>query len=138
MATVRSAEPAGADPAAGAGAGQSARVQWLAIGAGLLAAWLWVAFALVLGGTLSGESVGALSTLYLLLLFGPLVPIALAAGRVAHIPVLRAGNNRLVWTLAGLGMALAGLAATVAISAINGGLVAGGIARGAAGMVVLS
>ena len=37
---------------------QTVRIQWIAIAAGLAAAWLWIAFAQLLGQTLAGEAGG--------------------------------------------------------------------------------
>lgn len=116
---------------------QDARTQWLAIAGGLLAAWLWVVFAQLLGQTLGGESIGALSTLYMLLLFGPLMPIALAAGRAARIKVLLAGPRPGAWIAAGLATGLVGLGATILLSWINGGLVSGELPPGKGGLLAL-
>lgn len=116
---------------------QDARTQWMAIAGGLLAAWMWVVFAQILGQTLGGESIGALSTLYMLLLFGPLVPIALAAGRAARIRVLLPGPRPGTWIATGLAAGLAGLGATILLSWINGGLVSGEMPSGKGGLLAL-
>lgn len=115
----------------------NARVHWLAIAGGVLAAWTWIVFAQVLGQTLSGASIGALSTLYMLLLFGPLVPIALAAGRVARISVFSLGPHPAAWIATGLAAGLAGLAATILLSWLNGGLANGETPRGTVGLLAL-
>jgi len=73
---VSSADLAGAPP--------SVRAEWLAIALGLIASWGWLGFAQFVGSTVSDPSIPTM-VLFYLLVFAPLVPIALAAGRIARI-----------------------------------------------------
>jgi membrane protease YdiL (CAAX protease family) len=126
---VSSADLAGAPP--------SVRAEWLAIALGLIASWGWLGFAQFVGSTVSDPSIPTM-VLFYLLVFAPLVPIALAAGRIARISVLRGGARRLAWTAGGFAIGLAGFAATVLLSRLNGGLVTGTMPRAEMGALLVS
>ncbi|WP_054108154.1 CPBP family intramembrane glutamic endopeptidase [Novosphingobium sp. AAP83] len=123
------AQTGSADPVA------SALWQWGVIGASLLAAWSWVLLMVYFAPDLIGDEPGSTITIgFTLLVYVPLLPIAVIAGMLARHKVLRGGQARPSWTAIGIAIGAGGLTATLALSWLNGGLVAG---AGITGFTVL-
>lgn len=104
----------------------SALWQWGVIGASLLAAWSWVLLMVYLAPDLIGDEPGSgIPIGFTLAVYVPLLPIAVIAGMLARTKVLRGGHQRRVWTASGIAIGAGGLAATLALNWLNGGLVTG-------------
>lgn len=119
-------------------AGVPAWRQWAAIGAGMLAAWCWVLVTLsVAPDLLGGEATPAIYAGFIVVLYGPMLAIALLAGWIGRTPVLRSGRSRRAWSIAGLAIGAGGLCAALAMSWLNGAIVRGGLATGFGGLVLM-
>lgn len=127
------AQTGSADPVA------SALWQWGVIGASVLAAWSWVLLVVYLAPDFIGEEMTpAVYIASTLILYLPLLPIALIAGMLARTKVLRGGHARLGWASIGLAVGAGGLCATLAMNWLNGGVVAGSGLAGFSLMVLLA
>lgn len=100
-----------------------AAADWAAMVLLVLAAFAWVQFAPVFDLS-SWPAIVATSVDYLVL-FAPLVLLALGAGWVTRTRVLRTGERPAGWTATGLLVGAATLGASVLFSWLNGGLVPG-------------
>ncbi len=116
---------------------QSVLIGWAVLIAGLAAAIGWVAFGQKLGETIAITDVGAAMTVYYLLLFLPLIALAMLLGVVSHRNVVRVGDHPLRWLGLGVALGLAGLGLTLALSWLNGTLGWGQGAQVAAGALLL-
>lgn len=115
----------------------SPALAWAVILAGaiLAAAWIWQA--INLAAKISFESIELGLVGYNALIFGPLILIALGCGWLSKVSPLAVGNAPLSWALAGFGFGAGGLLATLGLSALNGGLVAGSGSQAGAGLLLL-
>ena len=116
---------------------QSALIGWAMLIVGLGAAIGWVAFGQKLGETITITEVGAAMTVYYLLLFLPLIALAILLGIVGRRNVIRIGYRPSRWLGLGLALGLTGLALTLALSWLNGTLGWGQGARIGVGALLL-
>lgn len=100
----------------------SAMWGWLALIVGIAAGAGWVPTALKLSERLPNGDVGSSTALFDLLVFGPLIAIAVILGLLSRRPVLRAGNRPVTWTIVGLASGLFAIAAVVGLSWLSGGI----------------
>jgi membrane protease YdiL (CAAX protease family) len=101
---------------------RSAGFAWVLIALGLAAA-----LGLLLGGqelaaAIPVESLPAAITLFYVLLFAPLIVLAVVLGRIERRPVMRGGVAPLRWSGLGLALGVGGLLACVAYVALHGTL----------------
>lgn len=126
------AQTGSADPAA------SAVWHWCTIGASVLAAWAWVLIVVYLAPDYIGDELSpAAYVAFTLVIYVPLLPIAVMAGLLTQTKVLRGGHNRLRWTVLGGALGAGGLCATLAMNWLNGGLLAGSGVAGFSLLVLL-
>lgn len=98
---------------------------WIVLAVGIVVSIAWVIFGQQLGETITIETIGMAVTVYYVLLFVPLIVIALLLGYLGHIRIMRVGEAPVKWGLAGLSVGVGGLLATVGYAWLNGGLVDG-------------
>lgn len=111
--------------------------QWAAVGLGLLLTWSWVLVIVHFAPDILGsEATPGVLAAFTLLLYGPLLPIALLAGWLGATKVLRAGEAPLGWASVGLTVGAGGLAIALLMSWLNGATVAGSGAAGIGAMVL--
>lgn len=100
--------------------------QWLGIGGGVAVAGAWLALFPPLAAEGLGEFPGPTQYgVFVLGLYLPLLVIALLAGWCGGVSVLRAGQSVPAWLTVGLAMGAGGLALTLGLSWLNGGVVIG-------------
>lgn len=95
---------------------------WFALIAGVAAGAGWVPAALKLAERLPIGDVGPSTALFDLLVFGPLIAMAVILGSLSRRPVLRAGDRPLTWTITGLGCGVVAIGAVVGLAWVSGGL----------------
>lgn len=101
---------------------RSATFAWVTIVLGLAAALGLLLGGQALAAALPVESLPGAITLFYVLLFAPLVVLALVLGRIERRPVLRGGHAPARWGLIGLAVGAGGLLACVAYVSLHGGL----------------
>lgn len=97
---------------------------WIALIVGTAAGAMWVPAALKLSERLPNGEVGPSITLFDLLVFGPLIAMAVILGLLSRRPVLRAGDRPATWTLVGLCSGVFAIGAVVGLTWLSGGIVA--------------
>ena len=95
---------------------------WLALAVGIAAGAGWVPAAQKLSERITITDPGPATGLFDLLVFGPLIAIAVILGLLSRRPVLRAGTRPVLWTLAGLVCGIAAIAASTGFAWLSGGL----------------
>ncbi|WP_295635462.1 type II CAAX endopeptidase family protein [Novosphingobium sp.] len=95
---------------------------WLALVVGIAAGASWVPAALKLSARLPAADPGPATSLFNLLVFGPLIAIGVVLGLLSRQPVLRAGARPLLWTLAGLACGAIAILSTTGFAWLSGGL----------------
>lgn len=96
--------------------------EWLALAVGIAAGAGWVPAAQKLSERITITDPGPLTGLFDLLVFGPLIAIAVLLGLLSRRPVLRAGRRPVLWTLTGLGCGVAAIVASTGFAWLSGGL----------------
>ena len=96
--------------------------EWLALAAGIAAGAGWVPAAQKLSERVTITDPGPATGLFDLLVFGPLIAIAVILGLQSRRPVLRAGTRPMLWTLAGLACGVAAIVASTGFAWLSGGL----------------
>jgi len=134
MATTASADITGRTASAGR---VSPALSWAVIIAGVVLGWGWVLLAQRVGATIAIDSEVLANALFYLILFVPLAVIALAAAPLTGVRVFRRGEQAGRWAAIGLGLGVAGLLATLALSWLQGGLVVGTVPPVAFGIIAL-
>lgn len=119
------------------GAQASPVLAWAAIVGGVVLGWGWVLLAQRVGAAITIESEVLANALFYLILFVPLAVIALAAGALSRVRVLRQGEQAGRWAAIGFGLGMAGLLATLAMSWVQGGVMSGAVPPAAIGVIVL-
>ncbi|WP_420382715.1 CPBP family intramembrane glutamic endopeptidase [Novosphingobium sp.] len=117
--------------------GLAAAFPWLILAGGLTAAIGWVLFGQKLGDTIVIVDPGAAMAVYYLLLFLPLIALALLLGIVGGQNVIRIGRDAGRWAGAGVALGLIGLMLTLGLSWLNGSVAWGSVARAGVGGLVL-
>ena len=97
----------------------------------------WVLFGQKLGETIVIVDPGAAMAVYYLLLFLPLIALALLLGIVGGQNVIRIGHDAGRWAGAGVALGLIGLILTLGLSWLNGSVAWGSTARAGVGWLVL-
>ena len=95
---------------------------WLALGVGIAAGAGWVPAAQKLSERISVTDPGPATGLFDLLVFVPLIAIAVVLGLLSRQPVLRAGTRPLLWTLSGLACGTVAILASTSFAWLSGGL----------------
>lgn len=112
--------------------------QWSAIVGGLLVASGWIALVIALAPALMGDGSNLWRyAMFMLMIYVPLLPIALIGGWLCRSQVLRAGQSPGVWMAAGILIGGGGVAASLLMSWLNGGVVEGSGMTGFGLLVVL-
>jgi len=117
------AEAAGADAGISSKSGPiGAAWAWLMLAVGIAAGAGWVPAAQKLSERISVTAPGPAVGLFDLLVFGPLIAIAVVLGLLSRRPVLRMGERPVLWTLAGLGCGAIAIGSTTGFAWLNGSL----------------
>ena len=95
---------------------------WLALAVGIAAGASWVPAAQKLNERITITDPGPATGLFDVLVFGPLIAIAVILGLLSRRPVLRAGTRPMSWTLVGLACGVAAIAASAGFAWLSGGL----------------
>lgn len=95
---------------------------WLALAVGIAAGAGWVPAAQKLSERIPNTDPGPAMALFDLLVFGPLIAIAVVLGLLSRKPVLRAGTRPVLWTFAGLAWGTVAIASTTGFAWLSGGL----------------
>ncbi|MFN3470147.1 MAG: lysostaphin resistance A-like protein [Novosphingobium sp.] len=100
--------------------------QWAAVAGGLLIASGWIAFIIALAPALMGDGSNLWRyAVFMLMIYVPLLPIALIGGWLCRSRVLRLGQSPGVWMAAGILIGAGGVSASLLMSWLNGGVVPG-------------
>ena len=117
------------DGATSASSGRSAAMRpigtmwgWLALLMGIAAGAGWVPAAVKLSERIPPTDPGPATSLFDLLVFGPLIAIAVVLGLLSRQPVLRSGARPLLWTLTGLAFGTIAILSTAGFAWLSGGL----------------
>jgi membrane protease YdiL (CAAX protease family) len=135
MATTASAEVTIAS--GGATDRASPALAWSVIAVGVVLGWGWVLLAQRVGATITIGSEVAANALFYLILFVPLAAMALIAGALSRVRVLRLGKQGARWIAIGLALGAAGMLTTLALSWLQGGVVGGSLPAAGLGVILL-
>lgn len=92
--------------------------------------------AVALLGTRFGESAAAIETVYAVIIYGPLILVAIAAARLSGVSPLAMGDKHVALSAAGLLAGAGGVLLATALARLAGVLQPGAGPRGEAGLIV--
>lgn len=95
---------------------------WLALFTGVAASAYWVQASQLLGAQIDFSDVGPGMSLFYLLVFGPILALAILLGLMFGQSVLRIGERPLLWLGLGLGAGAVGIGGTLGFSWLSGGV----------------
>jgi len=126
MATAFSAEPT-----------RSPALAWATVVGGLAAALGWVMIGQHLGDSITLTNAAGAMAIYYLLLFAPLIALAIVLAKFGGQTAMRMGANPRRWLVLAAALGLGGLAINVGFSWVNGGLVRGSGGGIGAGLLII-